>query len=347
MQFKKYQEFKQSLSLNESKQKELSKIETWVRKSGMDYDDWDWNGRELTIFTKDGTEKYSKKDLKDEGVFEGELTESVIGITTDRSFKPADLQKALDKANVKYKMNRLSMTLSVLNLDKKYYDDAKQVVDDLGLTVMMAKESVNEGRMKKVTKSMWNKMDDDARVNALLTAMSDPGRAEDSYELSWEDLPDEATQNMYTESMVIKKETWKELNERLAEKKSLALSESDLNDPFLVQVRVMRHAAKERKALDAYLKANPEPKKRRISFDKYLSLLDIESGIKDDMKDVVKELKQSNTDMEIEAGQKGGDWTDTDANRYGSIMMELEDRYQKLKKKLTPIQSKIEDYKLS
>ena len=56
-------------------QKELSKVETWVRKSGLDYDDWDWDGEELTIFTKDGTEKYSKKDLKDEGVFESKVNE--------------------------------------------------------------------------------------------------------------------------------------------------------------------------------------------------------------------------------------------------------------------------------
>ena len=75
------------------------------------------------------------------------LGESMIGIKTDRSFKPADLQKALDKAKIKgYKMDRLSMTLTALKLDKKYFNDAKQIIDDLGLAVMMAKESkLNEG----------------------------------------------------------------------------------------------------------------------------------------------------------------------------------------------------------
>ena len=72
---------------------------------------------------------------------ESVVNESVIGIKTERDFKGKDLITALDKAKIKYKMNRLSMTLSVLDLDKKYYDDAKKVVDDLGLTVMMAKES--------------------------------------------------------------------------------------------------------------------------------------------------------------------------------------------------------------
>jgi len=78
-----------------------------------------------------------------EGV--NELNESMIGIKTAGNFKPADLQKALDKAKIKgYSMNRLSTTLTALKLDKKYFNDAKKIIDDLGLAVMMAKESVNE-----------------------------------------------------------------------------------------------------------------------------------------------------------------------------------------------------------
>ena len=69
------------------------------------------------------------------------VNESVIGIKTEKDFKPKDLSDALDKAKIKYKMNRLSMTLSVLDLDKKYFKDASDIVADLGLTVMMAKES--------------------------------------------------------------------------------------------------------------------------------------------------------------------------------------------------------------
>jgi len=72
------------------------------------------------------------------------LNEGVIGIKTEGGFKPKDLSDALDKAKVKYKMNRLSTTLTVLNLDKNYFEDAKKIVDDLGLNIMMAKESVNE-----------------------------------------------------------------------------------------------------------------------------------------------------------------------------------------------------------
>ena len=76
---------------------------------------------------------------------EGKLTESMIGIKTKSNFKPLQLKGALEKAGIKgFQMNRLSVTLTALKLDKKYFKKAKEIVDKLGLSVMMAKESVNE-----------------------------------------------------------------------------------------------------------------------------------------------------------------------------------------------------------
>jgi hypothetical protein len=100
---------------------------------------------DLIAWAGDGS-YWSNVAKKDKEVAELQLEnlaviESVIGIKTERDFKGKDLITALDKAKIKYKMNRLSMTLSVLDLDKKYFDDAKKVVNDLGLSVMMAKES--------------------------------------------------------------------------------------------------------------------------------------------------------------------------------------------------------------
>ena len=105
----------------------------------------------ITMFGKDKTAKklYStigsqlRKWRKDNysNLTESVVVESVIGIKTEKDFKPKTLVDALDNAKIKYKINRLSMTLSVLDLDKKYFDDANKVVADLGLTVMMAKES--------------------------------------------------------------------------------------------------------------------------------------------------------------------------------------------------------------
>ena len=115
-----------------------------------------------------------------------------------------------------------------------------------------------------------------------------------------------------------------------------------MNDPFLVQVRVMRQAAKERKALDAYLKKNPI-KKVRISYDKYMELLNTSSGFRDDMKDLTRELKQTNVDMEQEAEPEGGPISD----RYGTILNKLESQYAKVKKQYIAVEKKIRDYEMS
>lgn len=57
-------------------------------------------------------------------------------------------------------------------------------------------QPVNEGR-KPITKKHWDKADDDQREEWLLGAFSDPDDAIEHVEKDWEDLPDEATSNMY------------------------------------------------------------------------------------------------------------------------------------------------------
>jgi hypothetical protein len=82
---------------------------------------------------------------------ESEISESTIGIKTDGNASVKGIQKLrddLDKAKIKYKFNRLSMTLSVIDMDKKFFADAKKIVDDSGLAILLAKESedtMNEG----------------------------------------------------------------------------------------------------------------------------------------------------------------------------------------------------------
>ena len=80
-----------------------------------------------------------------EVVKEDKLNESMIGIQTKANFKPLKLKGALERAGMKgFMLDRLSVTLSALKLDKKYYKEAMKIIDDLGLKVMMAKEGVNE-----------------------------------------------------------------------------------------------------------------------------------------------------------------------------------------------------------
>ena len=99
-------------------------------------------GRALAVMMKKDNLIIKKSGNKLTDLSEGKLTESVIGIKTKANFKPLQLKGALEKAGIKgFQMNRLSVTLTVLNLDKKYFSDAKKIVDKLGLAVMMAKEA--------------------------------------------------------------------------------------------------------------------------------------------------------------------------------------------------------------
>ena len=57
-------------------------------------------------------------------------------------------------------------------------------------------QPVNEGR-KPITKKHWDKADDDQKEEWLLSAFSDSDDAEEYIDADWNDLPDEATSNMY------------------------------------------------------------------------------------------------------------------------------------------------------
>ena len=59
----------------------------------------------------------------------------------------------------------------------------------------------------------------------------------------------------------------------------------------------------------------------------------------EDLKYAVDDLTQQFTDMQIEAGQKGEDWSDDDANRYGGEMNKLEDKIAKLKARISKVES--------
>ena len=112
----------------------------------------------------------------------------------------------------------------------------------------------------------------------------------------------------------------------------------DMNDPFLVQTRIMRHAAKERKALDAILKAQPKVRQYKISFDKYLELLDQQMFFQQDLADIGKQLKQMWIDMEQEAEPEGGPIAD----RYTRDLMKLEADYKKVKAKLAKVDARVD-----
>ena len=111
----------------------------------------------------------------------------------------------------------------------------------------------------------------------------------------------------------------------------------DINDPVLVAYRRTR-------AIMELPKFKPaEVKSRRISFNKYMDLLDSQSDITIDIANYVDIMAQTLRDMEQEAEPEGG----VMADKYGSIMMKQEKEYTQLKAKKAKIDARIEKYKMS
>ena len=80
-----------------------------------------------------------------------------------------------------------------------YLNAAQQYIekkDNPKNTYAVHESKVNE-RMKPLRKKHWDKADDDQRYEWLLQAFKDPDDAEQYVEYEWNDLPPDATQNMY------------------------------------------------------------------------------------------------------------------------------------------------------
>ena len=108
----------------------------------------------------------------------------------------------------------------------------------------------------------------------------------------------------------------------------------DMNDPVLVAFRATRVELPKLKPA--------KTKARRISFDKYLSLLDEQSYLEEQIRDYAEQMAQTLRDMEQEAEPEGGKIAD----RYGSIMMKQEKEYAKLKAKKAKIDARIEKHRM-
>ena len=106
-----------------------------------------------------------------------------------------------------------------------------------------------------------------------------------------------------------------------------------MNDPVLVAARAARDKSK----------AAPDSRKRKMSFDKYFDLMDLESDLADQIKNVGEQINQLLADMEQEAEPGGGPIAD----RYGAKLDQLENRYIKLKQDKAKITKSIEDYRSS
>jgi len=159
------------------------------------------------------------------------------------------------------------------------------------------------------------------------------------------DLIKNAVEELMFDSNISEKEAAMELVTAISDEyqfdaklKEGMLNEMDMNDPILVAIRA-------RKTMLDKAKSAPKPKK--ISMNKYYKLMDMESDLIDQMKDAAKELAQLNSDMNAEAGQKGDNWSDADANRYGGDLDKLQSKYEKLAKQKAKIKKAIMTYRIS
>jgi hypothetical protein len=127
------------------------------------------------------------------------------------------------------------------------------------------------------------------------------------------------------------------LKKDLSKFESVVNEATDLNDPVLVAFRRTRAIMELPKFKSA------EVKSRRISFNKYMDLLDSQSDITTDIANYVDIMAQTLRDMEQEAEPEGG----VMADKYGSIMMKQEKEYTQLKAKKAKIDARIEKYRMS
>lgn len=109
---------------------------------------------------------------------------------------------------------------------------------------------------------------------------------------------------------------------------------TDMNDPVLMAFRAAKAELPDYKLKGAKI--------RRLSFDKYMDLLDDQSYVEQELNDLRERMAQTLRDMEQEAEPEGGSMAD----EYGRKMMRQEAEYLKLKAKKAKIDARVEKHRM-
>ncbi len=109
----------------------------------------------------------------------------------------------------------------------------------------------------------------------------------------------------------------------------------DLNDPVLLAIRASKEARKKSLAVQK------ENMKKRVHGKQREKLEDRLWSISQNLKDAYAERRNIFQDMEAEAGEKREEWTDDDANRYGSRLNLVDSEIEDLIKKRQEIEIKL------
>jgi hypothetical protein len=116
------------------------------------------------------------------------------------------------------------------------------------------------------------------------------------------------------------------------------LNEMEMNDPLLIAIRARKQDI---------AKAKSAPKTKKISIAQYYKLMDAESDLISQIKAAAKDYEQLDSEMNQDAGQKGADWSDADANRYGGDLDKLQTKIEKLAKQKLAVKKAITNYRMS
>lgn len=114
-----------------------------------------------------------------------------------------------------------------------------------------------------------------------------------------------------------------------------SLNEMSSNDPILVALRAAKMVREKNKKEEA------ERRKKRVYGKKREDLEYDLSSIADDLKGLYQDKRGIYQDMEDEAGKKGDEWTDDDANHYGKRLNDIDDEIEKLITRRNQIEIKL------
>ena len=110
---------------------------------------------------------------------------------------------------------------------------------------------------------------------------------------------------------------------------------ASMNDPILVAYRAAKEARKKSAADQAEMKKNRVYGKKREALENQLW------DIAQDLKDAYVDRRTTYDDMEAEAGEKGNDWSDKDANRYGDMLNKIDSKIETLLQKRQELEIKL------
>ena len=284
--------------------------------------------------------KQSAKAFKDAGEVKGTVYESVVNeaakIETERYVRSHG-KKPTGYGGWMFSYNRdgsdewqIPNGMSWPDAQKWAKKKAKEDGEDY--VYVMENESVNEAKFTKRSLMKAMKKDDGMiqLSNGQEYVIYNPNNGNDDNADMWKDkvifgLDQDGEEHEIEYSDIVRYD------------ESVVNEAMDINDPVLMAFRATR-------AIMELPKFKPaEVKSRRISFDKYMDLLDSQTDIGQDIKDKAEAMAQTLRDMEQEAEPDGG----VMADKYGSIMMKQEKEYTQLKAKKAKIDASVEKYRMS